>query len=148
MATERIGLVIYGIDDTNVRFDAVACARLRERLGLGEDVPVLLMVGCFVPKKRFSVGLNARADGVREAPRTIMLLVGGGLVVDEYRAIVFDGVNDYLHDPGDGRELARHTVELLRNPARRQDMGAVSLRLVRDLHLHHVTDNGEGRWRD
>ncbi len=80
----KIELVIYGVDDQQVRFDAQRRSFIRAKLGVADRDVFLLMVGRFVPKKGFATGLRALA----EIPEAKLFLIGDGAEEGAYRAIL------------------------------------------------------------
>jgi glycosyltransferase involved in cell wall biosynthesis len=86
--------------------------------------------GCdifLMPSRRLpSDGLNVVVPEAMACGRAIVASrVGGNDLV------VFDGVNGYLHDENNPRQLAEFVVKLVENPAMMERMGQNSLQLVR-----------------
>jgi glycosyltransferase involved in cell wall biosynthesis len=86
--SERIELVIYGVDDRRLGFDPVARRQCRQRLGASDEQVVLLMVGRFVPKKGFNLVFEVLPQILVEVPNVWVWVVGEGPEAERYRAIL------------------------------------------------------------
>ena len=84
----RIELVLYGVEDRRLGFDAVARQHWRHRLGVRDEHVVLLLVGRFVPKKGFSMVFDALPQLLAAAPNARVWVVGEGPEAARYRAIL------------------------------------------------------------
>ena len=81
-----------------------------------------------MPSRRLpSDGLNVVVPEAMACARPIVAShVGGNDLV------VFDGFNGYLHEENDPKQLAECVVRLIKDPAKRKELGDHSLKLVRE----------------
>ena len=81
-----------------------------------------------MPSRRLpSDGLNVVVPEAMACGRAIVASrVGGNDLV------VFDGINGYLHDENDPKQLAQCVLKLVEDPELKNEMGSNSLKLVRD----------------
>ena len=81
-----------------------------------------------MPSRRLpSDGLNVVVPEAMACGRAIVASKVGGNDL-----VVFDGVNGYLHDEDDPKQLARCVLKLSKDPELMNEMGRNSLKLVRD----------------
>lgn len=93
---ERIKLVIYGVDSRKIRFDGEKRLKIRERYGILDPTPLLLLIGRFVEKKGFSTAFRAlKVLKEKGFENFQVMVVGSGPLQDEYEAILQkDGTRD------------------------------------------------------
>lgn len=72
----RVTVIRNGIEIPPL--DPAARRRVREELGIGEDVPVIGTVGRLSPQKDYPTLLRAAAGVVAEVPRALFLILGDG----------------------------------------------------------------------
>lgn len=85
---KKIDLVIYGVDHKKINFDASERESVRTKLGLSEKNLVLLLIGRFVPKKGFSLALNALPSLLAKDANIKLLIVGSGPLKTDYEEII------------------------------------------------------------
>lgn len=87
--SDRIKLVIYGVDSHKIKFDSNKRAAIRQKYGINDDQPVLLLIGRFVEKKGFSTAFRAlRCLKDRGFENYKVLVVGSGPLQEEYETIL------------------------------------------------------------
>lgn len=82
---DRIEVVPYGVDTGRFRPDAGSRARARVAMGVDDRAALLLAAGRLVRKKGFEYLLDATARLIREQPRVVLALAGGGDLEGELR---------------------------------------------------------------
>jgi glycosyltransferase involved in cell wall biosynthesis len=86
--SERIDLVIYGVDDRAIHFDMPGRLAVRKKIGIADQDILLLMVGRFVPKKGFSTGFRALKYITAKHANVKLAVVGSGVLMEEYLSIL------------------------------------------------------------
>ena len=96
------------IDAHAFSFDAEARRACRNELGIAEDTPVVGNVGRMVEVKNHRFLLEAFALYCRAVPAAQLLLIGGGPLEPELRALAAElGIQDCVHFLGSRRDTAR-----------------------------------------
>jgi phosphatidylinositol alpha-1,6-mannosyltransferase len=75
---EKFDMIIYGTDPHTLRPDRAGVAELRARLGISNDVVILLCVGRMAPKKGFDVLLRAMSEPALRELAVVAVMVGEG----------------------------------------------------------------------
>ncbi len=100
-APARARVVLWGASPERFVGREEPARRLRERLGIGPDVPVVLALGRLVYKKGFSYLIRAMPEIRRRAPGAVLVLAGSGVLAGELAALADQlGVADAVQMPG------------------------------------------------
>ena len=120
MPPSRIRVIYNGVDPT--RLGAGDATGLRASLGVAPDEIVIGSVGTLIPIKGVDVLIRAFAQLRVRAPRTRLLLVGGGRERDALAALAASlGVGDAVHFLGerpDAGPIARDAVDVAASASR------------------------------
>ena len=82
----RSSVVPYGVDSERFRPDEQVRRRVRESLGIDDNVPLIFAVGRLVRKKGFEYLIDAAAVLVSQHPSLRVAIAGDGDLEDELRA--------------------------------------------------------------
>ena len=86
LAPARTALLLNGVDTTTFRRDAARRERVRQQLGVADDVMVIGAVGRLEREKRFDLLLRAFAQVHRDWRATLLVVAGGGGLRTELEA--------------------------------------------------------------
>lgn len=86
----KIDYVIYGVNNSSMKFDDVSRTEIRGRYKISDDQILLLLIGRFVPKKGFSTALKAMAIININYSNVRMMLIGSGVEDTNYRKIIHE----------------------------------------------------------
>jgi glycosyltransferase involved in cell wall biosynthesis len=82
----RSNVIPYGVDSERFRPDGEARAHVRRRLGIADNVPLILAVGRLVRKKGFEYLIDAAAELKPRHPALRLAIAGDGDLENELRA--------------------------------------------------------------
>jgi glycosyltransferase involved in cell wall biosynthesis len=156
---EKLTVIPNGIDMRRFeRPDEAELAALRQRLGVTSDDRVLLCVGQLRPEKNHALLLNVFARVQRRFPRTLLLLVGtGNLLEDLEQQAVALGIGERVRFAGHVAPIGPvfHLAELFVLASRFEGLPMVVLEamaaelpmvLTRVGGIPEVTDDGRTAW--
>jgi glycosyltransferase involved in cell wall biosynthesis len=97
---EEVSLIRSGIELTRFR-EAAGGPVSRRRLGIAEDVPVVVQIGNFKPQKAPLDFVRMAAEVAAEVPRAVFVMVGDGVLRPRAEQLAAElGVADRIHFSG------------------------------------------------